>query len=130
VPFDQEGTERAKVRTLLELGFEIGNHTLNHPSFRGLTARAIRREIGGCQRYLKNLVPGIRIASLALPYGQLPRDRRLWPLLFRGSWRGARYRYSAVMLFGGPLPVSPLRFLGRVTPNDATRSSLPERPGR
>lgn len=116
VPFDQEGTERDKVRKLLKLGFEVGNHSLDHSSFRDLNVRAIRREIGGCQRYLQRLVPGMRIASFALPYGQLPRDRRLWPLLFRGSWRGVRYRFAAVMLFGGSPPVGSFRFLERVAP--------------
>jgi len=118
VPFDQEGLEKRKVRTLLQLGFEIGNHTLSHPSFRGLGAGVIRREIGGCQRYLRRLIPGIRIASLALPYGELPRDRRLWPLLFRGRWHGIRYRYSCVMLFGDPVPGGRFPFFARVAPNE------------
>jgi peptidoglycan/xylan/chitin deacetylase (PgdA/CDA1 family) len=107
VPFDQEGLEGKKVRQLLKWGFEIGNHTLHHVSFRALGRRQIVREVAGGDSYLKKLVPGIRIQTLALPYGDLPFDRRNWPLLRRSPWSSNGYRNIGVVLLSDGLCPSP-----------------------
>jgi|SRR5579871_1904342 len=99
VPFDQEGSERRKVRQLLRWGFEIGNHTLTHPSFHKLNARQIVNEVAGCDAYLKHLVPGIRVDTIAMPYGHLPDDPKLWPLLRHSARTREGYRNIGVALF-------------------------------
>jgi peptidoglycan/xylan/chitin deacetylase (PgdA/CDA1 family) len=101
VPFDQEGSERAKVRWLAAQGFEIGNHTLTHPSFRFLSGSKIVHELAGCDRYLKSLAPKLRVETFALPYGQPPRDGSLWPLLRNGREGRSAYHNIGVALFGG-----------------------------
>lgn len=107
VPFDQEGLERLKVRQLLDWGFEIGNHSLTHPSFRFLRRRQIVPEVAGCDAYLKKLVPGIDVQTLALPYGQLPVNSRSLPALVESKSNSERYRNIGVLLFGGGLCPSP-----------------------
>lgn len=107
VPFDQEGQEAHKARMLLRWGFEIGNHTLTHPNFRPLKAGQIVRELAGCDAYLKRLVPGVEVDTLAMPYGILPADPKLLPLLRHGLPHGEGYRNIGIVLFDNRLSPSP-----------------------
>lgn len=103
VPFDQEGHERKKLKALLDWGFELGNHTLTHPSFKHLTANQIRKEVAGGDSYLKSLFPTLKVSTLAMPYGDLPADPKLLPLLVKGSYRRHSYRNEAILLVSGGL---------------------------
>ncbi|HEY3779748.1 MAG TPA: polysaccharide deacetylase family protein [Fimbriimonadaceae bacterium] len=105
VPFDQDGSEVKKLKQLLAWGFEIGNHTLTHPSFQHLKRSQIVHEIEGCYRYLKHVLPAAMVNTLALPYGEQPINQSYWPLLRRA--KGARYHNIAVALFDGELCPSP-----------------------
>ncbi len=107
VPFDQEGLERQKVRQLLKWGFEIGNHSLTHPSFRYLTDRQIMREIAVGAAYLKRLTPGIQVDTFALPYGQLPIHAQTWPLLRQPPAPSRSYKNIGVLLFDPAPQLSP-----------------------
>jgi peptidoglycan/xylan/chitin deacetylase (PgdA/CDA1 family) len=107
VPFDQEGFEERKVRWLVSNGFEIGNHSLTHPSFRSLSRRKIVHEVAGGDRYLKSLSPKCPVETFALPYGEPPSHRSLWPLLRKGQERGHRYHNIGVVLFGGGICPAP-----------------------
>jgi hypothetical protein len=107
VPFDQEGLEGKKIRQLLEWGFEVGNHTNTHPSFKNLKASQITAELAGCQAYLASIVPGIRVDTEALPYGDWPQKRHTLQALIAGGKGKGKYRYSAVLLFSGGFVPSP-----------------------
>jgi peptidoglycan/xylan/chitin deacetylase (PgdA/CDA1 family) len=105
VPFDQEGTEARKVKQLLAWGFEIGNHSLTHPSFEHLSRKQIVNEISGCQAYLRRLVPGIQVSTFALPYGESPKGYSQNLALRQGGQGLGAYLNKAILLFsGGPEP--------------------------
>lgn len=61
------------LRALVENGFEIGNHTMNHPEFRRATQEKIREELEGVNRILQE-VAGVRPRVMRPPYGQAPRN--------------------------------------------------------
>ncbi len=103
VPFDQEDLERQKLKQLLDWGFELGNHTLTHPSFKKLTRRQLLHEISGGDAYLKRLFPSLKVDTLALPYGDLPENLNDRNVLVKGRSVGHAYQNIGVLLVGGGL---------------------------
>lgn len=103
VPFDQDGLEARKLRFLAHQGYEIGNHSTTHRSMLCLDSRTLRWEMATCQRYIKALVPGVTVDTMALPYGMAPSDPYLWDILLSGSQAGTVYRNRCVLWAdGGP----------------------------
>lgn len=106
-PFSQSdawytGAQRNwKLEKLLELGMEIGNHTLNHKNLKKdiKTLPQLVEQLGKPQYLLESLVPGAKINSLALPFG-------IWPIqewreyLYQGQYEGVPYSHDAVLLVG------------------------------
>ncbi|MGH9475165.1 MAG: polysaccharide deacetylase family protein [Terriglobales bacterium] len=113
--FGQRAFIQKKLRMLVELGSEIGNHTWDHPNLAHIAPAAIAREVGLAQYKIDRWLPGYVVTSLALPYGVAPRNDQL---VVASSWSGdpapravpvtVKWSYSAVVLVGaGPAP-SPL----------------------
>lgn len=118
--FDQNGLGPQKMKYLLDKGFEIGNHSITHKSFAGYNAQKLEAEIGGAQKLITEAAPGVKVTSLALPYGAFPRNKALWPSLIKGSG----YNYIAALDAAwqpSPSPAAkdfnPLR-VQRITPED------------
>lgn len=113
--FGQRAFIESKLKMLVRLGSEIGNHTLDHPNLSKLTGAAIEREIGMGQYDIDRWLPDYPVTSMALPYGVFPKPPQL---AAAGSWTGVaaphgeaivvRWHYPAVVKVGsGPAP-SPL----------------------
>ncbi|MEU5865803.1 polysaccharide deacetylase family protein [Nonomuraea sp. NPDC047529] len=99
---DQE-QQAAAVRWLVEHGFEVANHTWSHPDLRRLSKKKVREQIVRVERLLKRLgAPPDR--TLALPYGSMPRPKKL---ARTGSWDGTRYDFAGVFLAGAQPSLSP-----------------------
>jgi peptidoglycan/xylan/chitin deacetylase (PgdA/CDA1 family) len=94
-----------KARALLEMGSEIGSHTVTHANLRKLSEEGVKRELAGAIERLNAL--GLRSpVSIALPYGISPRNAGL---LRKFSYRGKEYSMSGAMLVGAnpaPAPAS------------------------
>lgn len=99
----------AKLRLIVRLGGEIGNHTLTHANLRRQAAIAAR-EIALGQYYLERDLPGYPIHSFALPFGIYPQPQSL---AWQGDWRNprssppaeVRWSYADVVKVGaGPAP--------------------------
>ena len=103
VPFDQDGLERKKLRYLVRMGYEIGNHSLAHPNMSRLSASRLRWEMAECVRGIHRLVPHLKIDSMAIPYGVPPKDHHLWHWLLHGTEGGVTYTNRCMLLVGnGP----------------------------
>lgn len=103
-PFEQRDYWKEKIRFLVEQGFEVGNHTVNHANLGKLDAAGTAREIGGLQAILRQAVPGLRTVTLALPYGAFPREPEA---ARRGSYQGVAYDIAAFLLVGANPAPSP-----------------------
>ncbi len=104
--FGQPALRKKKLAELLALGFELGNHTINHPRLKDLSDEQVQHEIGGCAKELHDLAPTAHVDVIALPFGIAPRNRKL---LAEGEFDGVRYTNRAAMLVGAepaPSPVS------------------------
>ncbi len=102
--FGQPAYERRKLRHLVELGFEIGNHTLWHANLGRADAATIRYQLASALRVIQDAVPGYRIRTLALPFGAYPAD--LNPAL-AGEAQGTAYRHEAILMVAGGAAPSP-----------------------
>jgi peptidoglycan/xylan/chitin deacetylase (PgdA/CDA1 family) len=104
-PFGSYQAEaQRKLHTLVDIGFELQNHTLNHHYFNRMTDAAIRREIALGQAGILKLMPDVHIDVLALPGGYMPRSHN-HQLLLTGDSDGIHYANRAVFLAAaGPAP--------------------------
>ncbi|MBC7339963.1 MAG: polysaccharide deacetylase family protein [Firmicutes bacterium] len=103
-PFGQPDCWKEKLVFLHEMGMEIGNHTMSHASLKKLTPDEVRRELALPQARLREVLPEYRMTSLALPFGEAPRDREL---LLSGEYEGEAYHHLGVMLVGAEPAPSP-----------------------
>lgn len=104
-PFHQLGFVDQKLQYLLKEGYEIGNHTVHHPFLHSKSNEQVEAEIGGAVKRLHELVPNLKIDTLALPYGSYPKDRKL---AISGGYEGIKYHNQAVMLAGWRPVLSPI----------------------
>ncbi|RCW40355.1 peptidoglycan/xylan/chitin deacetylase (PgdA/CDA1 family) [Halopolyspora algeriensis] len=99
--FGKQDNQRT-LRWLHEHGFEIGNHTRQHPNLGQVSAREVQRQIATMQQEITSAVPDARVRTMALPLGVAPDNEEL---ARSGSFEGTRYRHEAVLLVGaGPAP--------------------------
>lgn len=99
---DRDEQARA-VKWLVDRGFEVANHTYDHPDLRGLPAKRVREQIVRQERLLARLGAGPS-TTLALPYGSQPRKRSV---AHKGKWDGTKYDFDGVFLAGAEPAVSP-----------------------
>lgn len=106
--FNGKGTLAERLKYLIDKGFEIGNHTLNHFILNGAkSADKVQEEIGGNQKKMDELVPGYKMNTLALPQGAFaPKDIRGY--VSEGSYQGVDYKNKAIMLVGAEPAFSPV----------------------
>lgn len=102
-PFEEPGGRRG-LTWLHEHGFEIGNHTLNHPNLGKVSPETAQREIAGMQRVITDAVPDLPVRSLALPLGRHPEPEEL---AADGTADGTTYHHDSVMLVGSNPAHSP-----------------------
>ncbi len=103
-PFGDDPRAAELARRLLALGFELGNHTLDHARLDELTDEGVQREIVLGNRLIRDLVPDASVQTIALPYGLLPIRRKL---ALQGSWNGESYRFAGAFLAGAEPSPSP-----------------------
>jgi len=104
-PFRQKDSVAYKLNFLIEQGFDIGNHTLDHINFTNASAQDIQAQIAiQKQRLEKHLVdPTYQINTLALTYGSRPKDKSLEIYLQKGTHENQDYE-NLVLLNVGSRP--------------------------
>lgn len=122
--FGQTGLGAQKLQYLLDKGYEIGNHSTNHRTFRSMSAKTVQEELAVAQAAIVADAPKAEVVSFALPYGALPRDKKVQPFLATGTHAGTTYRHTGVCLAAwrpmhapGTRKYNPLR-IERITPED------------
>ena len=100
-PFAGKGTALA---TLHALGMEVAEHTLTHANLRQLPDAGVQRELALGLAVITRAVPGIRVTTMALPFGVLPKRHEL---AARGSSGGTSYDFAGVMAVGSNPAPSP-----------------------
>lgn len=100
-----------KVTFLLDNGYEIGNHTVNHADLSDTDNETFVSELGGAFDYWQGLDPRATGDILAMPFGIYPTagkhdDQR--DMLYSGfSWDGKDYRLIGSLMVGAnPAPAA------------------------
>ncbi len=102
--FGQSRWAKEKVQFLVDLGMEVGSHTVNHVDLSVATAERIKWELAVSKHVIEELAPGYTVQTLAVPYGGFPYTLEF---LKAGQWGDLSYSYAGnAAAWGGPT-VSP-----------------------
>jgi len=97
--FNGKGSVAERLKYLIDLGFEIGNHTYSHINLSEVkSADIIQREIGNNQKVMYELVPGYKMFAFSLPYGA--PSGTLIEHVKRGEYEGVEYENLAIVEVG------------------------------
>lgn len=107
-PFRQEEYVEYKLNYLIEKGYDIGNHTIDHSNFTSLQPEDIQRVIGQNVSFLEGIVDDYKVNTLALPYGSRPKNKEYEKFLHKGEYNGVTYENIAVLNVGWKPSVSPI----------------------
>ncbi|MHB1133433.1 MAG: polysaccharide deacetylase family protein [Chloroflexota bacterium] len=103
--FGQDEATQAKLRYLVDQGFELGNHTFWHMRLDQLQSKAeVDEQLGKAVQAVQRLVPGYDLKVLALPLGMDPRVPT-WH--HAGTYEDVKYRNEAIFLATGGPAASP-----------------------
>lgn len=103
VPFYQKGKAEQKLRTLVDMGFEVANHSTTHRMMARLTTRDLAWEMAECIRYVKKVAPKATMDTMALPGGSVPRNQANLDVLLHGSDGPTQYDNLCILrAWGGP----------------------------
>ncbi len=96
--FGDKGTLTERLQYLIDLGFELGNHTYTHENLRELSAEEVLLQVGKNEAALREALPNYHFRTLALPFGNYRPD--ILPILAEGEYEGVSYKNEAVFLAG------------------------------
>jgi hypothetical protein len=102
--FGQPEFEAKKLKELVRLGFEIGNHTLWHADLAKYPGSVVQKQLALAQESVGRLVPGYKFLALSLPMGDWPQEAAL---AVQGTYKGIEYHHRAVFLVAGGPASSP-----------------------
>ena len=71
---DQEPYVQMKLRWLLDNGYELGNHTVDHANLAELTLDEVKQQLAVANDTVLALVPDAQMSVITLPYGMYPPD--------------------------------------------------------
>lgn len=114
--FGQLGLVGQKFAHLVEIGSEIGCHTLSHANFRRLSAQGVAKEIAGGIKAIQAELPDAQVTSLAIPYGNIPRDPAARKACVNGTADGFTYHMSAVALAAWRPTMATIGKVGKIGP--------------
>ncbi len=117
--FSGAGTLEQRLEYLINMGFEVGNHTYSHINLKkdAKSAAIIQKELGGNQKKMYELVPGYTFTSFSLPYGAPSKE--LTQYVIKGEYEGVSYDNKAIMEVGAEPAQSP--FNSKFNPSSTRR---------
>lgn len=107
---NEEEDDRRVLQWMVDNGYDIGNHTLDHVKLGDCTAEEIETEIGGMYKLLDEIIPGQYVDIVALPLGSpesMGPDTPQYDKIFSGTYEGFEYTSRASLLCGWTRAYSP-----------------------
>jgi peptidoglycan/xylan/chitin deacetylase (PgdA/CDA1 family) len=114
---------KATLQEMVTLGFELGNHTVDHPELNKLDQTGTEKEIANLQAWIDSLVPGYHVRTMALPFGIYPKETS-WAE--DGEYNNVKYHHEALLAVGAEPSVSPYSKAFRPMHIARVRASDPE----
>lgn len=100
VPFGQKEFVEYKLNYIVDMGMDIGNHTMTHVNFTNTTPEKIQEEIGRLIKFVKGYLPNYDVNTLALPFGSKPKNEEWLGYLTSGIYEDIEYNHMAVLEVG------------------------------
>jgi len=98
--FGQSDLAKEKIQVLVDLGMEVGSHTVSHADLSVATAERIYWELAVSQHVIEEMAPGYKVQSLSVPFGGFPFTL---DFLKAGQWGDLSYSYAGnAAAWGGP----------------------------
>lgn len=99
--FSQKEYDEKILKWLVQHGYDIGNHTMNHVDFTKIDHTEVAFEVGGMYQLLETLIPSSYVEIVALPFGSPYRmDHENFLEIMDGVYEGIRYHTKAALRVG------------------------------
>jgi peptidoglycan/xylan/chitin deacetylase (PgdA/CDA1 family) len=95
--FGSEDDAGKKLQALVDMGCELGNHTVTRHSLKAMSDQQVQKELAGAVTKIHAMVPKARIETLALPLGKSAHNLALEK---DGVAGGVRYHNRIALLIG------------------------------
>lgn len=93
---------------LIDNGYDIGNHSMNHPDFTKIDTIKTQEEIGGLYKILEDKIPSKYINVVALPFGSpYKKSHNNFNYIVEGNTNGYKYQTKATLRVGWEADYSP-----------------------
>ena len=102
-PFRQEELIEKKLQFLVNNGYFVGNHSWGHDDYKEekyIDPQMVMKSLGKNVAYLETFLEAGTVNTLALPYGNRPKDESAEMALVDGSYEGTEYENVAVLNVG------------------------------
>ncbi|MBQ7141045.1 MAG: polysaccharide deacetylase family protein [Bacilli bacterium] len=123
--FNQSEYDEAKLKWLVENGYDIGNHTKTHVNYKNVDSTTAQSATGYMYEKLESIIPGKYVKIIALPFGSPgKKDHANFQYVLKGIYNGKEYTTDAALRVGWTSEVSPFNknfdktFLKRVRAYD------------
>jgi hypothetical protein len=96
---DQRPYMREKVQWLVDHGYEIGNHTIDHVNLREISNEEVKAQLAGAVEIMRGYAPKAQMEIIAVPFGVYPKGGNT--TLFEGfDYQGKHYGFQAALMVG------------------------------
>ncbi len=98
--FENGDKDPQLMKWMVDHGYDIGNHTAQHPMLSSCSAEEIEKEVGSIYKKLEEIIPGQYVNIVALPYGD-PTDVKGDPKyqkILSGTYEGFKYTTKGTLL--------------------------------
>ncbi|BEP28059.1 polysaccharide deacetylase family protein [Helicovermis profundi] len=99
-PFGQKNLVKYKLNHIINVGMDIGNHSYHHGHFKTMDADKIENTLANVVKEYEPLMNGYKINTLALPFGERPKNDAAKEKLVSGSYDGTKYNNIAILNVG------------------------------
>jgi peptidoglycan/xylan/chitin deacetylase (PgdA/CDA1 family) len=104
---DQQPYVAEKLQWLVEHGYEIGDHTVDHVNLRGISDEEIKAELADAVEMTRQYVPSASVEVISVPFGVYPKGGDV--TLFEGfDYKGKHYAFSGALMVGANPAPSPI----------------------
>ena len=79
------------INYMVDNGYDIGNHTLNHPNINSISSEETKREVGKMYQILDTYVKDKYVNIVALPYGNPSKNHDNFKYILNGTYDNKEY---------------------------------------
>lgn len=106
--FNQPQYNEKILTWLVNHGYDVGNHTLNHPDLTKTSYEQTVKEVGKVYQLLEQYIPNKYVNIVALPFGTPYKNTHSnYPAVIGGNYEGTTYKTEAGLQVGWEADYSP-----------------------